>query len=145
VAVTPAPLDYDHQPTTAYPVPNLPDFNLPPAAALGPQANAIPEATRVADTPEELIASSRLPEPRPPPTQAPLQTLNAKPGVPPDDVHFQDVFHEFIAVRERCGAVGDNLTFEKFAGKLRKNRDQLVKYGCRTVRFRSTSRTGARR
>jgi hypothetical protein len=51
-------------------------------------------------------------------------------------VHFQDVFHEFLAVRERCGESGDGLTFEKFAGKLRKNRDQLVqKYGCRTVRF----------
>src|SRR5262249_43953819 len=34
----PAPLDYDHQPTTAYPIPNLPDFNLPPAAALVPTA-----------------------------------------------------------------------------------------------------------
>jgi hypothetical protein len=135
VAAGPAPLDYDHQPTTAYPVPNLPDFNLPPAAALGPMANAIPEATRVADTPEELIASSRLPSSRVP-AQAGLQTLNAKLSVPPDEVHFQDVFHEFLAVRERCGEVGDGLTFEKFAGKLRKNRDQLVqKYGCRTVRF----------
>jgi hypothetical protein len=131
----PAPLDFDHQPTTAYPVPNLPDFNLPPAAALGPVANAIPEATRVADTPEELIASSRLPSTRVP-TQAAVKVVPAKPSVPPDEVHFQDVFHEFLAVRERCGEVGDGLSFEKFAGKLRKNRDQLVKkYGCRTVRF----------
>src|SRR5262249_58977327 len=66
VPAAPAPLDFDHQPTTAYPVPNLPDFNLPPAAALGPLANVIPEATRVADTPEELIASTRLPSPRGP-------------------------------------------------------------------------------
>ena len=131
----PAPLDFDHQPTTAYPVPNLPDFNLPPAAALGPVANAIPEATRVADTPEELIASSRLPPTRVP-TQAAVKVVTPKPSVPPDEVHFQDVFHEFLAVRERCGEVGDGLSFEKFAGKLRKNRDQLVKkYGCRTVRF----------
>ena len=123
----PAPLDYDHQPTTAYPVPNLPDFNLPPASALGPSANAIPEATRVADVPADLLASSRVSGPRPQPLPKP---------VAPDEVHFQDVFHEFIAVRERCGESGDGLTFEKFAGKLRKNRDQLVqKYGCRTVRF----------
>jgi hypothetical protein len=123
----PAPLDYDHQPTTAYPVPNLPDFNLPPAAALGPAANAIPEATRVADVPADLLASSRVSGPRPQPLPKP---------VAPDEVHFQDVFHEFLAVRERCGEGGDGLSFEKFAGKLRKNRDQLVlKYGCRTVRF----------
>jgi hypothetical protein len=126
-APEPAPLDYDHQPTTAYPVPNLPDFNLPPASALGPAANAIPEATRVADVPADLLASSRVSGPRPQPLPRP---------VAPDEVHFQDVFHEFLAVRERCGESGDGLTFEKFAGKLRKNRDQLVqKYGCRTVRF----------
>ena len=125
---SPAPLDYDHQPTTAYPIPNLPDFNLPPASALGPAANAIPEATRVADVSPDLLASTRVPGPLP-------QAL-PKPVAPPDEVHFQDVFHEFLAVRERCGESGDGLTFEKFAGKLRKNRDQLVqKYGCRTVRF----------
>lgn len=125
----PAPLDYDHQPTTAYPIPNLPDFNLPPAAALGPAANAIPEATRVADVSPDLLASTRVSGPRPQPLPKPTT-------VAPDEVHFQDVFHEFLAVRERCGEGGDNLTFEKFAGKLRKNRDQLVqKYGCRTVRF----------
>ena len=124
----PAPLDYDHQPTTAYPIPNLPDFNLPPAAALAPAAHVIPEATRVADPSPELLASARVSAPRPQPLP--------KPAAPPDEVHFQDVFHEFLAVRERCGESGDGLTFEKFAGKLRKNRDQLVqKYGCRTVRF----------
>ena len=123
----PEPLDYDHQPTTAYPVPNLPDFNLPPASALGPAANAIPEATRVQDVSADLLASSRVSGPRP---------LPLPKAVAPDEVHFQDVFHEFLAVRERCGEGGDGLTFEKFAGKLRKNRDQLVqKYGCRTVRF----------
>src|SRR5262249_13419273 len=121
----PAPLDYDHQPTTPHPIP--PDFNLPPAAARGPAANAIPEATRVADVSPDLLASTRMSGPRPQPLPKP---------VAPDEVHFQDIFHEFLAVRERCGESGDGLTFEKFAGKLRKNRDQLVqKYGCRTVRF----------
>jgi len=130
----PAPLDYDHQPTTAYPVPNLPDFNLPPASALGPAANAIPELTRVADVPADLLASTRPPPPVPPPRPPAVKARNTQP--PPDEVHFQDVFHEFLAMRERCGEPGDGLTFEKFASKLRKNRDQLVKkYGCRTVRF----------
>jgi hypothetical protein len=130
----PPPLDYDHQPTTAYPVPNLPDFNLPPAAALGPAANAISESTRVADVPADLLASTRPPPPAPPPRPPAVKARSSQP--PPDEIHFQDVFHEFLAMRERCGEPGDGLTFEKFAGKLRKNRDQLVKkYGCRTVRF----------
>jgi hypothetical protein len=133
-APPPAPLDYDHQPTTAYPVPNLPDFNLPPASALGPGANAIPEATRVQDVPADLLASTRPPPPAPPQRPPAVKARSSQP--PPDDIHFQDVFHEFLAMRERCGEPGDGLTFEKFVGKLRKNRDQLVKkYGCRTVRF----------
>jgi len=39
-------------------------------------------------------------------------------------------------VREKCGEPADGLTYDRFALKLRKNRDQLIqKYNCRTVRF----------
>ncbi|HXX29987.1 MAG TPA: MXAN_5187 family protein [Myxococcaceae bacterium] len=128
-APPPPPLDYDHQPTTAYPIPDLPDFNAPPAAVLsapGPMANAIPDTTRVADIPQELLQASARPETTPMP-----RARN-----PADEEHFQDVYREFVALRERCGESADGLTFERFAVKLRKNRDQLMaKYGCRTVRF----------
>lgn len=109
-------------------------FQSGPASALGPGANAIPEATRVQDVPADLLASTRPPPPAPPQRPPAVKARSSQP--PPDDIHFQDVFHEFLAMRERCGEPGDGLTFEKFVGKLRKNRDQLVKkYGCRTVRF----------
>jgi hypothetical protein len=128
-APPPPPLDYDHQPTTAYPIPDLPDFNAPPASALGsqgPMANAIPDTTRVADIPPELLQAAARPETTPMPRQR----------TPPDEDHFHEVFREFVAQRERCGESADGLTFERFAVKLRKNRDQLMsKYGCRTVRF----------
>ena len=53
-----------------------------------------------------------------------------------DEQHFQDVYREFVSTRERCGEPADGLTYDKFAVKLRKNREQLVqKYSCRTVRF----------
>jgi hypothetical protein len=52
----------------------------------------------------------------------------------PDESHFQDVFREFLAVREQCGEPGDGLTFEKFAPKLRKKRDELASKGG-AVRF----------
>ena len=127
-APPPPPLDYDHQPTTAYPIPDLPDFNAPPAAfgSFGPVANAIPDTTRVADIPPELLQAAARPMTTPVP--------RARPAV--DEEHFQEVYTDFVAQRERCGESADGLTYERFATKLRKNRDQLMsKYGCRTVRF----------
>ncbi len=127
-APPPPPLDYDHQPTTAYPIPDLPDFNAPPAAfgSFGPVANAIPDTTRVADIPQELLEASARP----------LTTPVPRPRPGPDEDHFHEVYKDFVAQRERCGESADGLTFERFATKLRKNRDQLMgKYGCRTVRF----------
>jgi hypothetical protein len=53
-----------------------------------------------------------------------------------EELHFQDVYREFLATRERCGEPQENLTFEKFVTKLRKNKEQLVqKYACKSVRF----------
>jgi hypothetical protein len=127
-APPPPPLDYDHQPTTAYPIPDLPDFNAPPAAFGGyaSVANAIPDTTRVADIPAELLQAAARPVTTPPPRTRP----------PPDEEHFLEVYKDFVAQRERCGESADGLTFDRFATKLRKNRDQLMsKYGCRTVRF----------
>jgi hypothetical protein len=127
-APPPPPLDYDHQPTTAYPIPDLPDFNVPPAAFgnYGPVANAIPDTTRVADIPAELLQAAARPMTTPLPRGR--QT--------PDEEHFQEVYLEFVAQRDRCGESADGLTLERFATKLRKNRDQLIaKYACRTVRF----------
>ncbi len=99
-----------------------------------------PEATRVATVPQELLQaatkaadepSSAAPQPfafAPPPVQAAAEN--------PEEVHFQEVFREFLQTREACGEGGDGLTYERFALKLRKNREQLVtKYSCRTVRF----------
>jgi hypothetical protein len=90
--------------------------------------------------PQELLlaaARQELEAPRP----APLPPLPAPPppaatGPAADEAHFEEVFREFIATRERCGEPADGLTYDKFVAKLRKNREQLVqKYACRTVRF----------
>ena len=49
---------------------------------------------------------------------------------------WEDVYREFVNTREQCGEPGDGLTYDKFVGKLRKNRDTLMqKYNCRSVRF----------
>jgi hypothetical protein len=71
---------------------------------------------------------------------APPETTPARGSPTPasnaDDAHFQDVFRNFVATRQQCGEPADGLTYEKFAQKLQKNREQLItRYNCRTVRF----------
>lgn len=94
-------------------------------------------ATRVMAVPRDLLAaaagglddksSARSTASRPAPPV---------PGASDDEQHLQDVFSEFVATREKCGEAADGLTFDKFAVKLRKNREQLTqKLNCRSVRF----------
>jgi hypothetical protein len=127
----PNPFEEAEQPTTvAYPAEYAPP----------PEGDENPDATRVAAVPAELIQQSAgmeappawhedIPDPVPPPSIP-------QPELGPEETHFQAVFREFVTTRERCGESADGLTYDRFAQKLRKNRDQLVqKYSCRTVRF----------
>jgi hypothetical protein len=133
-----SPFDFDNQPTRAYTLP-------PSNGALATGAEDFnPDATRVQVVPDELLRASARPSkpempavalPKPPPTAPPPRVASAMAQVS-DEQHFQEVYREFLATREKCGEAADGLTFEKFAGKLRKNREQLIqKYSCRTVRF----------
>jgi hypothetical protein len=46
------------------------------------------------------------------------------------------VFDDFVRTKRQCGEPVDGLTFEKFARKLKENRDALVlRHACRRVRF----------
>jgi hypothetical protein len=57
-------------------------------------------------------------------------------GAGSEEAHFQQVYREFVASKEKCGEPADGLTYDKFAAKLRKNQEQLIaKYACRAVRF----------
>jgi len=131
----------DNQPTMAYPSPLLPDdafassVHSEALAASPVAAEPYPDATRVQEIPEELLRASARPEAElPPPVPRPSSVAL---GVAPnDEQHFREVFREFLATREKCGEAADGLTYDRFAQKLRKNRDQLIeKYNCRTVRF----------
>ncbi|MGQ0506214.1 MAG: MXAN_5187 family protein [Myxococcaceae bacterium] len=146
-----AQYDSDQVPTRAYAVTAGGDLSADPYAdpfppASGDSAEFNPDATRVASVPDELLAVARsqvapLEQPAapvpPPPRSAALTPLPpAQAAGNNDDAHFQDVFRDFVSTRERCGEAADGLTFDKFAVKLRKNREQLIqKYNCRTVRF----------
>jgi len=54
----------------------------------------------------------------------------------PDEAEWQDVFREFVATKQQCGESIDGFTYEKFAERLRKNRDSLVqRLGAKRVKF----------
>jgi hypothetical protein len=59
------------------------------------------------------------------------------PGIEVDeDVHWQQVFQDFLRTRATCGEPTEGLTYEKFRLKLEGNKAALVsKYGCKTVKF----------
>jgi len=98
-----------------------------------------PAETRVANIPEELLRASAFPnEMTPEQLLTPPQKMPSVSTTPSDadEGHFRDVFRDFLSIRAQCGEPSDGITYERFAAKLRKNRDQLIeKYNCRTVRF----------
>ncbi len=105
-----------------------------------------PDATRVAVIPQELLQASARGNSKENPMGMPKAMPRVAAALPPsvataggggsEEVHFQEVFRDFVATRERCGEPADGLTFDKFVAKLRKNKEQLVtKYNCKTVRF----------
>lgn len=105
-----------------------------------------PDATRVAAVPAELIKAARAGASgntgERPALKANTAALPKMASVAPaaagneEERHFQEVFRDFVATREKCREPADGLTFDKFKAKLLKNKEQLVsKYQCKTVRF----------
>ena len=101
-----------------------------------------PEATVIVQTPQ-AFARPAVPSPSPQriPSQVPASPVSPVPLPSPfsagaEDAHFQQVYREFVATKEKCGEPADGLTYDKFVAKLRKNQEQLIaKYACRAVRF----------
>jgi hypothetical protein len=79
-------------------------------------------------------ASAALEEPEPwPPPQA--EAPDEQAAADPDEAHFRETFEKFLALRAETGESG-TLTYEKFAAKLRQNREQMLSRGtARKVRF----------
>ncbi len=116
-----------------------------PASSAETEGGYNPDATVIVQAPHVPVptraSQASAPMPRSPssqvapsaPTPAPLPSPFAAGA---EEAHFQQVYREFVATKEKCGEPADGLTFEKFAAKLRKNQEQLIaKYACRAVRF----------
>jgi hypothetical protein len=117
-----------------------PEAPFAPAAAAAPFAAAAPAPAAPAFDPLAAPAPSASPAPAPlAPAllQAAAQAAPAPAGIEVDeDVHWQQVFQDFLRTRATCGEATEGLTYEKFRLKLEGNKATLVaKYGCRTVKF----------
>ncbi len=62
---------------------------------------------------------------------------------PEDRAHFQETYEAFLSMRTQCGESTSDLSLDRFAAKLRKNRGALMtKYNCKTVRFQVYAKDG---
>ncbi len=83
----------------------------------------------------------------PPPPKAPGAPINggAVPAVGSEEeqVYFQQIYQEFIGLKSKLGESTDQLTFDRFVGTLRKNRDTLIsRYNCAQVKFQVYEKEG---
>jgi hypothetical protein len=54
----------------------------------------------------------------------------------PDEEQFRSIYKDFLGIKRQCGESTDNITYERFVAKLKKNRAALLeRYGCESVRF----------
>jgi hypothetical protein len=52
------------------------------------------------------------------------------------ETEFRQVYRDFIETKQACGEPIDGITYDKFSGKLKSNRQQLIsRYACKTVKF----------
>ena len=52
------------------------------------------------------------------------------------EAEFRQVYRDFIETKQACGEPIEGITYDKFSGKLRNNRQQLItRYSCKTVKF----------
>jgi hypothetical protein len=100
-----------------------------------------PEQTKVSSVPPELLQASSqrmeaAPEAQASRTLPPVASAVPAMAADGDETYFKNVFREFLMVREQCGESSESISYDKFAQKLRKYREQLMlKPGVRSVRF----------
>lgn len=158
--VPPAPPDPSPGPP---PPPNRPSGSGPAAPPRPPPPNRpappAPSITHSAASPAPQPPVAPKPAPKPPVpakpatapiapldgedeatvvSQAPAQLLEALEADATTDelAEWKSVFESFVKTKKECGEPTEGLTFEKFQGTLRKNRDTLIeKHACKKVKF----------
>jgi hypothetical protein len=74
--------------------------------------------------------------PAPTASVVPAETLGVFANEAEEQVHWREIFEQFVSTKKQCNEPIDGLVFEKFSATLAKNKEQLVsKTGARAVRF----------
>ncbi|PIE19601.1 MAG: hypothetical protein CSA65_01660 [Proteobacteria bacterium] len=85
----------------------------------------------------QVTAQKKPREPTIQGTGAPFAPLPSGNGSDERQTYFRQIYDEFIAIKRSCGESTDNVTFDRFMTKLKKNRQSLMdRYECKDVRFR---------
>lgn len=116
-------------PTETTPAPGL-DLGAAPAKPAAPK----PPPPR----PKPPVPSAKPPTPQAAAAEEPeaAEREIGADGSESEEAYILEVFQDFVALKRRCGESIDSLTMDKFARKLRKNRDALIeKHGCKSVKF----------
>jgi hypothetical protein len=96
----------------------------------------VPSEGGSADLPPPPPPAPQGAPPAPPRPPSPSPQGGGEGALMDEQVHFQEVFDQYIATRQQCGESIEGLTMEKFSVTLRKNRDQiLAKHAAKGVRF----------
>jgi hypothetical protein len=144
-------------PPTAAPPPAMPRAPRPlaedllpppkPPASPPPRPAAPPPVVPSAGPPrpipsldDDILGAQGTPPPAAVPSEVPSEPSRAliqQQSTPEgESSYFRQVYEDFVELKRKCGESTDGLTFDKFAVKLRQNRDQLVqKYACKAVKF----------
>jgi hypothetical protein len=123
----PPPLDLGPAPPPVRsntPAPGIPARPPPRPPGMPPRAPT-PPAIRAID--EDPLGSRDI-------SADPTGMLNI--GAPLENPYFREIFDQFLALKKSCNEPTAGLTYDKFAGKLQRNRDELMqKTNCRDVKF----------
>ena len=75
--------------------------------------------------------------------QAAAEAAQKAADVDPDEAHFRDTFQKYLDLRAELGEPADKVSYDRFAAKLRKNRDDLtIRSGGRAIRFAVYAKDG---
>ncbi|MCU0664627.1 MAG: hypothetical protein MUC50_20170 [Myxococcota bacterium] len=116
----------------------------PPPAAVAAPPSPPPQAATAGTGPMMKLGATGPVKPmgRPSPSAEPTDDV-PEVGSVGEQAYFQKIYDEFFALKKQLGESVDQLTFDRFAVTLRKNRDALIaRYACKAVKFQVYEKDG---